>query len=124
MSTRHKVDLRDKSISDLQLPFQQKKTTPVKEESSPSISSNSSIQVIHSSPPMSTDDDIRELDASRLIQLKIEEKFLSKILPFKSSDVSDQGSAWDGTIPSRPIPSHPIPSHGTFFNKITSHGMG
>jgi hypothetical protein len=26
MSTRHKIDLRDKSISDLQLPFQQKKT--------------------------------------------------------------------------------------------------
>ena len=46
----------------------------------------------------------------------------------------EQGSEWDGTIPSHPIPSHPIPSHGTTFflkcpmgwdgTKLESHGMG
>ncbi|CAF1123700.1 unnamed protein product [Adineta steineri] len=39
-----------------------------------------------------------------------------------SNEFMEQGSAWDGRIPSHPVPSHPMESHGTFFRKLCPMG--
>jgi hypothetical protein len=71
------------------LNFNKKYQHPVKEESSSTSISNNSPSVLNSFPKMSENDDILELEALRLKQLQLEEKFLSKIPSLKSSQLSD-----------------------------------
>jgi hypothetical protein len=83
MTTRNKLNLTNKSITDFQLPPQQRKPSTsidnlstLKEESSSTLTFNPSFtsthQIIESSPVMSEDDDIAEVKELKNKQLQLE----------------------------------------------------